>query len=183
MPIRIVMRHPLGSLPGIKNFATAPTINPMISVPIKLNIGTPSESNCRIRLRHPLIPSESQMLATIERSIEFDTILAQIGESSGKVASQKKAREFGQILMLKFLAGALEFDSSGAERFRNIFIGAEPFEIEGIEHGKHVESDIERCFRIVHQITNDRIVFAEIAIVGDHAKNFVSEIRHAGIGF
>src|SRR5271157_694971 len=38
IPISIVIQMPPGSLPGMRNFATAPTTNPMISVQSKLSI-------------------------------------------------------------------------------------------------------------------------------------------------
>jgi hypothetical protein len=77
----------------------------------------------------------------------------------------------------------VELESCGAERFRDVLVGCEFLEVSGVEHGEHVEGNIERRFGIVHEIADDGVVFAEIAVVGNEAKDFVGEAGHGGESF
>jgi len=75
-------------------------------------------------------------------------------------------------------ASALEFQRGGAERFGDIFVHGQALEVRGVEHGEHVQGDVERRFGVVEEIADDGVVFAKFAVVGDHAKDFVGEVGH-----
>ena len=77
----------------------------------------------------------------------------------------------------------MELESCGAERFRDVFVGCEFLEVRGVKHGEHVEGNVERRFGIVHEIADNGVVFAEIAVVRDEAKDFVGEAGHGGESF
>ena len=77
----------------------------------------------------------------------------------------------------------MELESCGAERLRDVLVGCEFLEVHGVEHREHVERNVEGRFGIVHEIADDGIVFAEIAVVGNEAKNFVGEAGHGGESF
>ena len=76
-----------------------------------------------------------------------------------------------------------EFGGAAAEGIGNVFVHREFFEVHGIEEGEHVEGDVERSLGIVHEIADYDVIFAEDAIAGDEAKDFVGETGHSGEGF
>src|SRR6266850_3692212 len=86
-------------------------------------------------------------------------------------------------LFLEFEARAMELVGGGSQSFGNILVRSEALQVDGVENRKHVQADIERSLGIVDQITDDRIVFAEIAVVGDEPKDFIGEAGHGGKGF
>src|SRR5271165_6389898 len=88
-----------------------------------------------------------------------------------------------QMLFFQFGARANELRGGGAQRFRDIFVRGQPLQVQRVQHGKHVERDVQWGLRIVHQVPNDYIVFPECAVAGDQAKNFIRQVRHGGKGF
>src|SRR6266852_1474222 len=86
-------------------------------------------------------------------------------------------------LFLEFEARAMELVGCGAQSFGNILVRGEALQVDGVENRKHVQADIDRSLGIVDQITDERIVFAEIAVVGDEPKDFIGEAGHGGKGF
>src|ERR1700691_4441033 len=78
------------------------------------------------------------------------------------------ARPFvAEGLLLKFLALPLQLDGGTTQRLRNVFVGAEPLQVYGVDHRQHMQSHIQRRFRIVEQVAHHRVVLAEVAVVGD----------------
>src|SRR5579859_1761212 len=88
-----------------------------------------------------------------------------------------------EILLFVFGALALELKGSGTEGLRNVFVHGEPFEVDGVNHGQQMQRDVERELGVVDEIADDGVVFAEDAIGGDQAKNFVGKVGHGGEGF
>src|SRR5260370_35992654 len=85
-------------------------------------------------------------------------------------------------LFPEFNTRALELHGRGAESFGNILVGGEAFEVHGVEHGKHVQGNVERSFWIVDEVADNRIVLAEMAVTCDDAKNFIREAGHGSEG-
>jgi hypothetical protein len=88
-----------------------------------------------------------------------------------------------KISLLKCSALAMELEGCGAQGFRDVLVGREFLEVHGVEHREHVESNVERCFGIAHEIADNAVVFPEIAVVGDEAKNFIGEVGHGSESF
>src|SRR6267143_4119057 len=85
-------------------------------------------------------------------------------------------------LFLEFEARAMELVGGGAQSLGNVLVRGEALQVDGVKNRQHVEADIERSLGIVDEIANDRIVFAEIAIVGDESKDFIGEAGHRSEG-
>src|SRR6266850_4920873 len=81
-------------------------------------------------------------------------------------------------LLLEFEARAMELVGGGAQSFGNIFVRGETLQVDGVENRKHVQADIDRSLGIVDEIAHDRIVLAEIAVVGDESQDFIGEAGH-----
>src|SRR5204863_4891820 len=81
-------------------------------------------------------------------------------------------------LFLEVGPRALEFHGCGAESLRNVLIGGEALEVDGVEHGEHVKGDVQRRLGIVDEIAYHGIVLAEIAVAGDEAKDFIGKAGH-----
>src|SRR5258708_36385500 len=86
-------------------------------------------------------------------------------------------------LLFEFRARALEFHGRGAESFGNVLVGGEAVEIDGVEHGGHVDGDVERRLGIVDEVADNGGVLAEIAVTGDEAKNLIGEAGPGSEGF
>jgi len=54
-------------------------------------------------------------------------------------------------------ASALEFQRGGAERFGDIFVHGQALEVRGVEHGEHVQGDVERRFGVVEEIADESV--------------------------
>src|SRR4029077_11835302 len=86
------------------------------------------------------------------------------------------------ILFLELGARALELHGCGAESFRNVLIAGKALQVNGVEHGKHVQGDVERRLGIVDEVADDSIVLAESAIAGYEAKDLICQARHRSEG-
>ena len=89
---------------------------------------------------------------------------------------------FRGSLSLVFLALTLEFVGCGAQGFGNVFVGAKFLEVERVEHGQHVQGDIQGRFGIVRQVAHDDVIFAEVAVLGDETQDFVGKAGHGREG-
>src|SRR6266478_1466588 len=91
--------------------------------------------------------------------------------------STARSQRLGRLLLVS-LTLKVKFVRRRTQRFRNIFVGTEALEVERVEDGKHVQAYVEGCFWVVHQIADDDVIFAEVTVLGDEAKNFVGEAGH-----
>src|SRR6266446_4455401 len=81
-------------------------------------------------------------------------------------------------LFLEFEARAMELVGRGAQSLGNILVCGEALQVDGVENRKHVQADIDRSLGIVDEVADDRIVLAEIAVVGDEPQDFIGEAGH-----
>ena len=106
-----------------------------------------------------------------------------VSPNSTDALQRVKLRSFARpgnarLLLLEFEARAMELVGGRAQSFGNIFVRGETLQVDGVENRKHVQADIDRSLGIVDEIAHDRVVLAEIAVVGDESQDFIGEAGH-----
>src|SRR2546421_562447 len=76
-------------------------------------------------------------------------------------------------LFLLFRASALKFVSRGAKRLGNVLVDCEALQILRVQHGQHMQGNVQRSFRIVDQVADNDIILAKHAIAGDEPQDYV----------
>src|SRR5260370_34245338 len=78
---------------------------------------------------------------------------------------------------------AMQTHGGGAQRVGDILVAHQEPEVLRRDIGEHVESDFQRGLGIEHEVPDDGVVSAILAIHGDQAQDFVAKARHRGEAF